>query len=66
MPPNDDGKLSVSATVNPLIRENALQISSSSLLGNLEENNKDECYTDLDKTMTTDNHRYTHIDISSI
>ena len=57
MPPNDDGKLGVSATVNPLIRENALQISASSLLGNLEENNKAEYCNGVDKT-TTDNQRY--------
>ena len=57
MPPNDDGKISVSATVNPLIRENALQISASSLLGNLEENNKTEYCNDVEETTTPDNQR---------
>ena len=57
MPPNDDGKIGVSTNVNPLIRENALQISASLLLGNLEENNKTEYCNDVEETMTPDNER---------
>ena len=63
MPPNNDGKISVSETGSPLISETSLQISTSSLLENLEENNKSEYFSLVDEKskemlQTTSKQRY--------
>ena len=66
MPPNDDGKLKVTAAGSPLIRETTLELSSSSLFDNnmamIEENKTEYCNgvgnSHKDPSSTADNQRY--------